>query len=113
MVDKIGLALLQNQGTIFCNHPNKGSAIVHGEYGLSNCILNNGYTIDCMLDKYKNVDWKDVTNYNLNNNAHPSRKNSFYGTSINPYEVIFHKWFWHGHETVNFDIIEKHVSIKY
>lgn len=110
MVDKIGLTLLQNQKNIFCNHPDKYSAIVNGEYGLSNCIIKNGYTIDCMLPKYQNIDWTDVNNYNLNNNLHPSRKNSFYGNSINPYNVIFHKWYWHGLDTVNFDIIQQYVN---
>ncbi len=101
---------MQKQKTIFCNHYDKCSAIDNGEYGLSNCILNNGYNIDCMLSKYKNIDWNDVKDHDLNNLIHPSRKNSFYGKSIDPYEVIFHKWFWHGQETVNFDIIEKYVN---
>ena len=48
--------------------------------------------------------------YKLNNNLHPSRKNSFYGYSINPYDVIFHKWYWHNADTVNFDIIKQYVD---
>jgi len=110
MVDQIGLNLLRNEKTIFCNHPNKYSAIVNGEYGLSNTIFKNGYSIDCMLHKYQNIDWTNKNNYNLNNNIHPSRKNSFYNNSIDPYEVIFHKWFWHDLPTVNFDIIEQYVN---
>jgi hypothetical protein len=110
MVDHIGLELLKKQQNIFCNHSDKYSAIVNGEYGLSNCILNNGYSIDCMLPKYQNIDWTDKTNYNLNNNNHPSRKNSFYGYSINPYDVIFHKWYWYGHDNVNFEIIKQYVD---
>jgi len=110
MLDNIGLSLLIKQQNIFCDHPNKYSAIVNGEYGLSNCILKNGYTIDCMLPKYQNIDWCDINNYTLNNNLHPSRKNSFYGESINPYDVIFHKWFWHGNDNVNFDIVEQYVN---
>ena len=77
---------------------------------------NNGYSIDCMLPRYNNIDWTNQTHYTSNNNKHPSRKNSFYGYSINPYDVIFHKWYWHNHENVNFDIIkqyaEENVSIK-
>ncbi len=110
MTDKIGLELLINQKNIFFDHPDKYSAIVYGEYGLSNCILKNGYSIDCMLSKYQNIDWTDPKNYSLNNNNHPSRKNSFYGNSINPYNVIFHKWYWHGLENVNFDIIKQYVD---
>jgi hypothetical protein len=111
VVDNIGLELLQKQKTIFCYHNDKYSAIVNGEYGLSNCILKNGYSIDCMLPKYKNIDWTNPENYNLNNNTHPSRKNSFYGYSINPYDVIFHKWYWHNQDNVNFDIIKQYVDM--
>jgi hypothetical protein len=110
MVDKIGLELLQNKKTIFCDHASKYDVIINGEYGLSNCILDSGYSIDCMIPKYKNLDWTNSMNYNLNNNIHPSRKNSFYGNSINPYDVIFHKWHWHNCENVNFDIIKAHVD---
>ena len=46
----------------------------------------------------------------MNHNKHPSRKNSFFNNSINPYEVIFHKWFWHGSDNVNFDIIKNYVD---
>lgn len=109
MVDNIGLELLKKQQTIFCNHEDKYSAIVNGEYGISNCILKNGYSIDCMLPKYQNIDWKNNINYNLNNNIHPSRKNSFYEYSINPYDVIFHKWHWHNNDCVNFEIIKQYV----
>jgi len=110
MTDSIGLKLLQQAKTIFCNHSNKKNAIVNGEYGLSNCIFKNGYTIDCMLNKYKNIDWTNPKNYYLNKNLHPSRKNSFYNESINPYEVIFHKWYWHNERFVNFDIVNRFVK---
>jgi hypothetical protein len=110
MVDKIGLDVLINEKNIFCDHEDKRSTIINGEYGMSNCILKNGYSIDCMLPKYQNIDWLNDANYNLNNNLHPSRKNTFYGYSINPYDVIFHKWFWHERDDVNFDIIKQYVD---
>jgi len=110
MVDRAGLELLITERTVFFDHPDKVSAIVKGEYGLSNCIFKHGYSIDCMLTRYKNVNWLDRNNWNMNNTIHPSRKNSFYGHSIDPYEVIFHKWFWHNEESVNFNIIEQYVD---
>jgi hypothetical protein len=110
MVDNIGLKLLKNQQNIFCNHNDKYSAIINGEYGLSNCIFKNGFSIDCMLPKYQNIDWTNKANYNLNYNIHPSRNNSFYGNSIHPYDVIFHKWYWHGGHTVNFEFIRQYVD---
>ena len=47
MVDKLGLSLLQNQKTIFCNHVNKFSAIVNGEYSFFGGLikLTNSSTI--------------------------------------------------------------------
>ena len=63
-----------------------------------------------MIPKYQNIDWTNNANYNLNNNRHPSRKNSFYGYSLNPYEMIFHKWFWHNEDNVNFDIVKQHAE---
>jgi hypothetical protein len=110
MVDTIGLNLLKNQKTIFCDHNDKYSAIVNGEYGLSTCILKNGFSMDCMLPRYQNIDWTNMDNYNLNNNIHPSRNNSFYGYSINPYDVIFHKWCWANEDNVNFEIIKQYVD---
>ena len=112
MTDNIGLNLMKNEKNIFCDHANKTDDIIHGEYGISNCILKHGYSIDCMLRKYQNINWRDPNNYNLNGNIHPSRKNSFYGESINPYEVIFHKWYWHDQRVsgVNKDIIDQYIS---
>ena len=110
MTDNIGLELLKNQKNIFYNHHDKYTACVNGEYGLSNCILKNGYSIDCMLPKYQNINWTNKANYNMNNNRHPSRKNSFYGYSINPYDVIFHKWYWNYGYAVNFKIIKQYVD---
>ena len=52
----------------------------------------------------------DTIIYNLNNNVHPSRNNSFYGESINPYDVIFHKWFWHNSHLVNFNVIQQYIN---
>jgi hypothetical protein len=110
MVDSIGLHLLKERKTIFCNHADKIATIINGEYGLSNCIFENGYSIDCMLRKYQNINWRDYNNYDNNYNCHPSRNRSFYGKSIQPYEVIFHKWYWQHQELVNFDIIEQYVN---
>ena len=110
MTDSLGLYLLQKEGNIFCNHKDKIDAVVNGEYGMSNCILRKGFSIDCMLPRYQNIDWRDSANYSLNNQLHPSRKDSFYGKSINPYDVIFHKWFWHNAGSVNFNIVEQYVD---
>jgi len=66
MTDKIGLELLKNENTIF------------------KCILKYGYSIDCMLPKYKNVDWTDSS--------------------------FKKKLFWHNKESVNLDIVLGYVN---
>jgi hypothetical protein len=112
MTDKFGLKVLLDNGTIFRNHPSKYHTIRYGEYGLSICMLENGYGIDCMIPEYQGIDWTDKTNWTKNNNIHPSRPNSFYGRSLNPYDLIFHKWYWHDiKEYVNFDIIKHQIAI--
>ena len=110
MTDAVGLSVLEKEGTIFRNHATKYDAIVQGEYGVSRAILKHGYSIDCMLPKYQNIDWRDPKNHTHNENRHPSRKGTYFGQSIQPYEVIFHKWFWHGEETVQFETIRDYVS---
>ncbi len=114
LTDQIGLNLLKEDGNIFKNHQTKFGAVINGEYGLGRCILKNGYNMDCMLNLYQNINWRDKENWHKNEYKHPSRHNSFYGKSINPYEVIFHKWYWHDEKNlVNFDLIDDYVNKKY
>jgi hypothetical protein len=110
MTDAIGLGILEKEGTIFRNHATKYDAIVQGEYGVSRAIFKHGYSIDCMLPKYQNIDWRDPKNHTHNEQRHPSRKGTYFGQSIQPYEVIFHKWFWHGEDTVQFETIRNYVA---
>lgn len=110
VTDKIGLRLLKKEETIFTNHPDFNSAIINGEYGLSKCILKYGFSIDCMIRKYQNIDWRDEKNYNLNNNLHPSRRKSFYNNSLIPYELIFHKIYWKDSDPVNLELIEQYIN---
>lgn len=86
MTDAFGLRLLRESGTVFCNHTTKRDAIILGEYGLSNCIFQHGYSIDCVSNK-ENLDWRDEKNYTI---LHPSQ---FLTEDVDPYDVIFHKWF--------------------
>jgi hypothetical protein len=110
VTDKIGLSLLKKEKTIFINHSDFKSAIINGEYGLSKCIFKYGYSIDCMIRKYQNIDWRDENNYKLNDNLHPSRNKSFYNSSLIPYELIFHKIFWKDSDPVNLDLIKQYIN---
>ena len=112
-LDKKGLELVLEDCTIFYDHKTKVDAILNGEYALSTRIFKSGFTIDCMLSKYQNINWHDTKNYKLNENKHPSRKNSYFGKSIDPFEVIFHKWYWHGKPYVCLDVIENYSKTKF
>jgi hypothetical protein len=104
--DEIGVRAIRQKQYIFKNHPTKESAIIDGEYGLSKCMFENGYTIDCMLEMYDGIDWTDSSNHHHNNHTHPSRKGTFYGEDIDPYQVIFHKWHWHNQPEVRTDVVK-------
>ena len=114
MTDHIGLSVLLKQGTVFYNNETKYDVVKNGELGMTQCILKNGYTVDCMLKRYQGVDWLDKANWSMNNNRYPSRKNDYFGGSINPYEVIFHKWYWANPKDsdVSIEIVHDYVSKK-
>lgn len=90
---------------MFDNHTTKFDAIVKGEYGLSNCIIENGYSIDCILNT-KNIDWLDPKNHIIVN------PDVFMTTPMNPYDVIFHKWYCPVNNAImNFDICREAESL--
>lgn len=112
--DKIGLNIVLQEGTIFYDHKTKYDAIINGEYRLTTILLQKNYTIDCLLYRYQNIDWRDMRNWNINDNIHPSRKDRYGGININPFEVVFHKWYWSSdpNNTVMYDYIDKYKKWK-
>jgi hypothetical protein len=81
-------------GTSFRSHKNKVSAILDGEYALTDVVLKYGFSIDSLLKAYEGIDWSDHTNWHCNNYKHPSRRDTYFGISIHPFEVVFHKVTW-------------------
>lgn len=94
--DDIGLNILLNNKTIFVNHETKFNAIM-AEYGLTSAIMTAGYTIDCLMYRYENVDWTDKNNWNLSEDVFPDRLDTNDGISLHPFEVVFQKWYWEHH----------------
>jgi len=43
------------------------------------------------MKAYEGVDWRDRGNWGCNNWEHPSRKGTYFGSSVGPMEVLFHK----------------------
>ena len=67
--------------------------IVYKELGLSQHALNNGWNINCMLDKYKDLDYTTF-DYNINvdsMNGDPYYEGAYFGDTIDKYDVIFYK----------------------
>ena len=67
--------------------------IANKEIGLSQIALKKGWNINCILSKYKNMDYRTV-NSDFNPSSHngdPYFNNSYFGNDIDKYEVIFLK----------------------
>ena len=43
--------------------------IVQGEYGIAPALFEAGFTIDTLMSKYGDVDWRNSSNWNCNNQA--------------------------------------------
>ena len=67
--------------------------IPYYEFGLSQLAFKNGWNINSILDKYKNLDYrtnkKDINPTSLGGD--PYNKNGYFGKTIDPYDVIFFK----------------------
>ncbi len=72
---------------------NINDIITNYEFGLSQLALKNGWNINCILDKYKNLDYRTVkTDINPTSNyGDPYHINAYFGKTIDPYDVIFFK----------------------
>lgn len=63
------------------------------EIGLSQIAIDNGWNINCILSKYKNIDYR-IIDYDINetsNQGDPYFPNCYFSNTINPNEVIFFK----------------------
>ncbi len=103
-LDKVGLCSVLKNKPVFTSHKSKDEAIYIGEYGLTEAILQDGHSIDCLLYKYNGSDWLD-TKHRLyaSKSNYPTRDKWYDGISINPFEVVFHKWYWQGFPLVGFN----------
>jgi hypothetical protein len=67
--------------------------IAYKEIGLSQIALNNGWNINCILEKYKDLDYRVLKN-DINptsKNGDPYYNNAFFGENITKKDVIFYK----------------------
>jgi hypothetical protein len=67
--------------------------IAHKEIGLSQYSIKNGWNINCILDNYKNLDYRDI-NYDINPSSitgDPYYPNAYWNKTIDKYDIIFFK----------------------
>jgi hypothetical protein len=89
--DKIGLKIGIDNG-IFSPETimmSKADTVIKKEMGFTNVIMDAGYTIKCMLKYYENMNFK-VQRCPYQSICHLN-PNHYFGTNVNPYEVIFIK----------------------
>ena len=75
------------------NNLQMNDIIYFKEVGISQIALNNGWNINCILSKYKNLDYLNL-NTDINSTSRDGDSyfpNTYFGNTINPYEVIFFK----------------------
>lgn len=69
--------------------------IIHKEIGLSQIAINQGWNINCILDGYKNLDYRQITdNINPSSSIYmgdPYFENVYFGKTITKNDVIFLK----------------------
>ena len=67
--------------------------IAYKEFGLSQLALNNNWNINSILSKYKDIDYRKITNdFNPTSKYGDSYyKDGYFGETINPSEAIFFK----------------------
>ena len=75
------------------NNKDFNYVIAYKEIGLSQIAFKNNWNINCILDKYKDIDYlnlkHDINPYSKNGD--PYYKNTYFGKSIEKDDVIFYK----------------------
>jgi hypothetical protein len=70
---------------------NMNHMILYKEVMMSQIIIKNGWNINCILPKYRNLDYREVkTNINPSG-CDPYYRGAYFGGTIQPEEVVFYK----------------------
>eukprot|EP00892_Ulva_mutabilis_P004470 jgi/Ulvmu1/2395/UM131_0006.1 len=95
--DSVGLKVLTAAGVFVLNTCKicVDGLIVTGEYGMAPALFDEGFSIDTLMAMYGEVDWHNRSNWNCNDQVHPSRHGTYDGISMNPFETVFLKASWH------------------
>ena len=73
------------------NLPSFYDLIIHYEIGLSQIAINNNWNINCIIQPYRDQDYRKITNEfgSFVNDIYYTNK--YFNKTINPYDVIFFK----------------------
>lgn len=90
--DRVGLAVLWKAGTLDCAR-DRDDAILRYELGASAQIMARGYSVDCLMLRYRGVDWlrEQQAHAACNGGRNPFVALNNDGLDINPLEVLFVK----------------------
>ena len=91
--DAVGIGLFYHS-TVFEEHETKDDAVMRGEYMLSRSMLDAGHNLASLQLAYKEVDWADRQNWRCNGYRFAARGSQYFGTSMHPFETLFHKAHW-------------------
>ena len=70
---------------------NMNHMILYKEVMLSQLLIRNGWNINCILPKYRDLDYREVKN-NINpSGCDPYYRGTYFGGTIQPEEVVFYK----------------------
>ena len=65
--------------------------IINKEIMMSQLIIKNGWNINCILPKYRDLDYREVKS-NINpSGCDPYYRGAYFGGTIQPEEVVFYK----------------------
>lgn len=59
------------EGSVFGCYTSMWDVIYYSELGSSWAVLAAGYTIDCLMIRYQNVDWTDLNSWDCNSRFVP------------------------------------------
>lgn len=90
--DADGMAILNASESVFRCYLKFHDVIMHSEIGASLAMYQAGYSIDSLMLRYKDVNWRQESSKNCNSKFNPLEP-PFHndGLYIDPYEVLFVK----------------------
>ena len=104
-LDKVAFSLLIKSGVLGddLRIPSREDLIFRYERLISSVILNEGYSLQCLMKKHSLTNFRDKRFWNpsLWNDSRetcPEVPGNYYGTDLNPYELMFFKNIRHPHE---------------